>query len=88
VNAIALNPTYTPTLLHSNTIMMKLYIKTHGCQMNVYDSTRIVDLLRETHPLELSETEEAADILLLNTCSVREKAQEKVFFPIGSMEIA
>jgi tRNA-2-methylthio-N6-dimethylallyladenosine synthase len=61
----------------------KLYIKTFGCQMNEYDSTRISDLLKESHGLELTEQPEQADILLLNTCSIREKAQEKVFSQLG-----
>ncbi len=63
--------------------MKKLYIKTHGCQMNEYDSARMADLLRETEGYELVETPEEADLLLLNTCSIREKAQEKVFHQLG-----
>ncbi|MGB0446638.1 MAG: tRNA (N6-isopentenyl adenosine(37)-C2)-methylthiotransferase MiaB [Pseudomonadales bacterium] len=61
----------------------KLYIKTHGCQMNEYDSGRMADLLGESHAMELTEAPEEADILLLNTCSIREKAQEKVFHQLG-----
>lgn len=61
----------------------KLYIKTHGCQMNEYDSSRIADLLGESHEMELTENEADADVLLLNTCSIREKAQEKVFHQLG-----
>jgi len=61
----------------------KLYIKTWGCQMNEYDSSRIADLLASTHALELCATPEESDILLLNTCSIREKAQEKVFSMLG-----
>jgi tRNA-2-methylthio-N6-dimethylallyladenosine synthase len=61
----------------------KLHIKTYGCQMNEYDSARMADLLRETAGLELTEQAEEADVLLLNTCSVREKAQEKVFSQLG-----
>ncbi|HBX37238.1 MAG TPA: tRNA (N6-isopentenyl adenosine(37)-C2)-methylthiotransferase MiaB [Pseudohongiella sp.] len=61
----------------------KVYIKTHGCQMNEYDSSRMLDLLRETQGADLVETPEEADILLLNTCSIREKAQEKVFHQLG-----
>jgi len=60
-----------------------LYIETHGCQMNAYDSARIADVLRESSGLTLVEHPEQADVLLLNTCSVREKAQEKVFSQIG-----
>ena len=61
----------------------KLYIKTFGCQMNDYDSARMAGLLRESHGLELTDRADEADVLLLNTCSVREKAQEKVFSLLG-----
>ncbi len=61
----------------------KLYIKTHGCQMNEYDSARMRDLLGESHGLVPTDTPEDADIILLNTCSIREKAQEKVFHQLG-----
>ncbi|MCG7873738.1 MAG: tRNA (N6-isopentenyl adenosine(37)-C2)-methylthiotransferase MiaB [Candidatus Thiodiazotropha lotti] len=61
----------------------KLYIKTFGCQMNEYDSSRMADGLRVAAGLELTEDPEAADVLLLNTCSIREKAQEKVFSQLG-----
>ena len=61
----------------------KLYIETHGCQMNEYDSSRMVDLLGEHQALEVTERPEDADVILLNTCSIREKAQEKVFSQLG-----
>lgn len=61
----------------------KLFIETHGCQMNEYDSARMVDLLGENQAVELTDRPEEADILLLNTCSIREKAQEKVFSNLG-----
>jgi tRNA-2-methylthio-N6-dimethylallyladenosine synthase len=61
----------------------KLYIQTFGCQMNVYDSARMAEVLRESHGLELTARAEDADVLLLNTCSIREKAQEKVFSQLG-----
>jgi tRNA-2-methylthio-N6-dimethylallyladenosine synthase len=61
----------------------KLYIKTFGCQMNEYDSTKTAELLGDSHGLTLVATPEEADVLLLNTCSVREKAQEKVFSQLG-----
>ena len=61
----------------------KLHIKTWGCQMNEYDSSKMADLLLNTHGLELTEEAEEADVLLLNTCSIREKAQEKVFHQLG-----
>ncbi|MGP1931055.1 MAG: tRNA (N6-isopentenyl adenosine(37)-C2)-methylthiotransferase MiaB, partial [Arsenophonus sp. ET-DL12-MAG3] len=61
----------------------KLYIKTWGCQMNEYDSLKIINLLNITHGYKLTKIIEEADILLLNTCSIREKAQEKVFHQLG-----
>ncbi|WP_447528225.1 tRNA (N6-isopentenyl adenosine(37)-C2)-methylthiotransferase MiaB [Vreelandella sp. TE19] len=61
----------------------KLFIKTHGCQMNEYDSSRMADLLGESHQMELTDNEKEADVILLNTCSIREKAQEKVFHQLG-----
>jgi tRNA-2-methylthio-N6-dimethylallyladenosine synthase len=61
----------------------KLFIKTHGCQMNEYDSARMAGLLEDSHDYELVETAEEADLILLNTCSIREKAQEKVFHQLG-----
>ena len=61
----------------------KLYIKTHGCQMNEYDSAKMVDILRVAHGLERTDDPDQADVLLLNTCSIREKAQEKVFSQLG-----
>src|SRR5690606_34050839 len=64
-------------------MVKKLFIKTHGCQMNEYDSARMADLLGESHQVVLTDKAEEADILLLNTCSIREKAQEKVFHQLG-----
>jgi len=61
----------------------KLYIKTHGCQMNEYDSARMADVLAAEHGLELTDDEAEADVILVNTCSIREKAQEKVFSQLG-----
>ncbi len=61
----------------------KLYIRTFGCQMNEYDSDKMADVLRESEGLELTDTPENADVILFNTCSVREKAQEKVFSDLG-----
>jgi tRNA-2-methylthio-N6-dimethylallyladenosine synthase len=61
----------------------KLYIKTFGCQMNEYDSEKMADVLRESHGFELTDAAEDADLLLVNTCSIREKAQEKVFSELG-----
>ena len=61
----------------------KLYIKTHGCQMNEYDSAKMADVLAAEHGLELTQDESDADVILVNTCSIREKAQEKVFSQLG-----
>ncbi|QKE64562.1 tRNA (N6-isopentenyl adenosine(37)-C2)-methylthiotransferase MiaB [Aquipseudomonas campi] len=61
----------------------KLYIETHGCQMNEYDSSRMVDLLGEHQALEVTENPAEADVILLNTCSIREKAQDRVFSQLG-----
>ena len=62
----------------------KLHVKTLGCQMNVYDSQRIADVLAQSHGLESTDDPAQADVLLLNTCSIREKAQEKVFSELGA----
>ena len=62
---------------------MKLYVKTHGCQMNEYDSARMADLLGESHGAVRVDDPAQADLLLLNTCSIREKAAEKVFSELG-----
>src|SRR4249920_582481 len=61
----------------------KLFIKTHGCQMNEYDSDKMADVLAAEHGLELTDIEAEADVILVNTCSIREKAQEKVFSQLG-----
>ncbi|WED44094.1 tRNA (N6-isopentenyl adenosine(37)-C2)-methylthiotransferase MiaB [Legionella cardiaca] len=61
----------------------KLYIKTNGCQMNEYDSSKMAEVLLQSHGLEKTENVEEADVILLNTCSIREKAQEKVFSQLG-----
>ncbi|HKQ31182.1 MAG TPA: tRNA (N6-isopentenyl adenosine(37)-C2)-methylthiotransferase MiaB, partial [Burkholderiales bacterium] len=61
----------------------KLHIKTFGCQMNEYDSARMADVLAASHGLETTDDPTQADVLLLNTCSIREKAQEKVFSQLG-----
>ena len=61
----------------------KLFIQTHGCQMNEYDSARMADVLAASDGLELTTNVEEADVILVNTCSIREKAQEKVFSQLG-----
>src|SRR5205807_1211510 len=63
--------------------MPKLYLRTFGCQMNEYDSDKIADVLRVTEGMERAERPEDADLIVFNTCSVREKAQEKVFADLG-----
>jgi tRNA-2-methylthio-N6-dimethylallyladenosine synthase len=64
-------------------VSRKLHIKTYGCQMNEYDSARMADVLAHSHALELTDDPLQADVLLLNTCSIREKAQDKVFSLLG-----
>jgi len=61
----------------------KLYIKTHGCQMNEYDSAKMRDVLLASHELAVTDREDEADVILINTCSIRDKAQEKVFSQLG-----
>jgi tRNA-2-methylthio-N6-dimethylallyladenosine synthase len=65
----------------------KLHIKTWGCQMNEYDSQKMADLLDASNGYELTEEAEEADVILLNTCSIREKAQEKVFHQLGRWKL-
>ncbi len=74
-----------PTLADTapTAIAKKLYIETHGCQMNEYDSARMADVLAASDGLQLTKIAEEADIILVNTCSIREKAQEKVFSKLG-----
>ena len=61
----------------------KLFIKTHGCQMNEYDSDRMADLLNASHEMTVTDKPDDAEVILINTCSIREKAQEKVFSELG-----
>lgn len=75
------NDTPTPTTTETKT--RKLFIRTFGCQMNEYDSDKMADVLNEHGPVELTTNPDEADIILFNTCSVREKAQEKVFSDLG-----
>ncbi|MDR3491107.1 MAG: tRNA (N6-isopentenyl adenosine(37)-C2)-methylthiotransferase MiaB [Gammaproteobacteria bacterium] len=63
--------------------MNKVYILTHGCQMNEYDSSKMADVLKASHQLEQTKNPEEADVLLLNTCSIREKAEGKVYSELG-----
>jgi tRNA-2-methylthio-N6-dimethylallyladenosine synthase len=61
----------------------KVFIRTHGCQMNEYDSDKMQDVLMKSHGMSITDVEEEADVILINTCSIREKAQEKVFSQLG-----
>jgi tRNA-2-methylthio-N6-dimethylallyladenosine synthase len=65
----------------------KLFIKTHGCQMNEYDSDRMADLLNASHELTVTNKPDDAEVILINTCSIREKAQEKVFSELGRYKV-
>lgn len=67
--------------------MNKLYIQTHGCQMNEYDSSKMAEVLLASHHLVKTNHLEEADVVLLNTCSIREKAQEKVFSELGRFRL-
>mgnify|MGYP002150183868 CR=1 FL=1 len=64
----------------------KVFIKTFGCQMNEYDSDKMVDVLRAAEGYEPTQDVDEADLILFNTCSVREKAQEKVFSDLGRVK--
>ena len=61
----------------------KLHIRTFGCQMNEYDSNKMSDVLKASHNLDLTEDINEADVLLINTCSIREKAEDKLFHQLG-----
>jgi tRNA-2-methylthio-N6-dimethylallyladenosine synthase len=63
----------------------KLFIKTNGCQMNEYDSSKMAAVLEASHGMEITKNIEEADVILLNTCSIREKAQEKVYSQLGEL---
>ena len=75
------NPKPNPNM--SKISNKKLHIVTHGCQMNEYDSSRMRDLLGDSHQMVATEDPEEADVLLLNTCSIREKAEDKVYHQLG-----
>ena len=82
-NALHSKQTLKSFLPMATESVKKLHIVTHGCQMNEYDSSRMADLLGESHNMVATENANEADVLLLNTCSIREKAQEKVFHQLG-----
>jgi tRNA-2-methylthio-N6-dimethylallyladenosine synthase len=64
-------------------MVQKIYIKTYGCQMNEYDSSKMLDVMQQSHGMTVTDDPANADLILLNTCSIREKAQEKVFSQLG-----
>lgn len=67
----------------ANLVRGKVFIETHGCQMNEYDSAKMADVLAEHEGLDLTQDINEADVILVNTCSIRERAQEKVFSQLG-----
>ena len=72
-----------PTMPPADARVKRVFIETQGCQMNVYDSEKMADVLGDSHGMILTDNPEEADVLLMNTCSIREKAQEKVFSELG-----
>ena len=83
--AVAVTPDFGQHT-HTNaptTKVKRVFIETQGCQMNVYDSEKMADVLGDSHGMVLTDNPEEADVLLMNTCSIREKAQEKVFSELG-----
>ena len=72
-----------PNMPLADTRVKRVFIETQGCQMNVYDSEKMADVLGDSHGMVLTDNPEEADVLLMNTCSIREKAQEKVFSELG-----
>ncbi len=83
--------THTPTEATADTVPAgkpprKVFIRTFGCQMNEYDSDKMVDVLNDGQPVELTDNPDEADVILFNTCSVREKAQDKVFSDLGRVK--
>ena len=67
-------------------MLKKVFIKTFGCQMNEYDSSKMQDVLNQAHASSKTENPEEADLIILNTCSVREKAEEKIYSHLGEYE--
>jgi len=63
----------------------KIFIQTHGCQMNEYDSAKMLDVLKDSDGMELTDNPDEADVLLLNTCSIRDKAEQKVYSLLGQL---
>ena len=71
---------------NAEAVSRKYYIKTFGCQMNEYDSAKMADVLHAAQGMEATEDPAQADLIVFNTCSVREKAQEKVFHDLGRVK--
>ena len=84
--ATADTPANATTAATGESAKKKLFIRTFGCQMNEYDSDKMADVLNEDQGLELTQDVDEADVILFNTCSVREKAQEKVFSDLGRVQ--
>ena len=78
-----LNQRFLSYYISAEIVAKKLYIKTFGCQMNEYDSDKMAQVLHATHGMEKTDSPDAADVILFNTCSVRERAQERVFHDLG-----
>jgi tRNA-2-methylthio-N6-dimethylallyladenosine synthase len=72
--------------LYTVTALKNFYIKNYGCQMNAYDAGRMADLLKSSHMLAMVEAPEEADLIILNTCHIREKADEKIFSELGRLK--
>ena len=81
--AVSVEPTMPP----ADTRVKRVFIETQGCQMNVYDSEKMADVLGDSHGMVLTDNPEEADVLLMNTCSIREKAQEKVFSELAGKSL-
>ena len=83
MNQTEQKPVATELVNLDTAIPKKVFIKTFGCQMNEYDSSRMADLLHADNGMTQTDNVDEADVILLNTCSVREKAEEKVFSHLG-----
>ncbi|MFW2177943.1 MULTISPECIES: tRNA (N6-isopentenyl adenosine(37)-C2)-methylthiotransferase MiaB [unclassified Moraxella] len=81
--APTVKPIDTTTATTGNKAVKKVFITTQGCQMNVYDSEKMADVLGDSHGMVLTDDPNEADVMIMNTCSIREKAQEKVFSELG-----
>lgn len=79
-------PSDAPNTPTTPSAQRKVFVRTFGCQMNEYDSDKMIDILGEGQGVQITSTPEEADIILFNTCSVREKAQEKVFSDLGRVQ--